>query len=153
LTRFTDDARIPALTLANAPTGENRSRFETAPLTAATRLSGSATARVRLTFTGVANVTALLVDRAPDGTATIVTRAWTDPRNRLSDWVSQPVLPGMPYDLKLTFMPRDYKLEAGHRLGLVVLSSDNEATLRPTPGTGLTLDPAGTSVTVPLASS
>ncbi|MCA8060868.1 hypothetical protein LGM89_04400 [Burkholderia sp. AU31624] len=44
-------------------------------------------------------------------------------------------------------------LEAGHRLGLVVLSSDNEATLRPTPGTGLTLDPAGTSVTVPLASS
>nr|WP_256990075.1 CocE/NonD family hydrolase C-terminal non-catalytic domain-containing protein [Burkholderia sp. AU15512] len=44
-------------------------------------------------------------------------------------------------------------LEAGHRLGLVVLSSDNEATLWPTPGTGLTLDPAGTSVTVPLASS
>nr|WP_179250076.1 MULTISPECIES: CocE/NonD family hydrolase C-terminal non-catalytic domain-containing protein [Burkholderia] len=44
-------------------------------------------------------------------------------------------------------------LEAGHRLGLVVLSRDNEATLRPTPGTGLTLDPAGTSVTVPLASS
>ena len=54
LARFTDDARITALTLANAPTGENRSRFETAPLTAATRLSGSATARVRLTFTAVA---------------------------------------------------------------------------------------------------
>lgn len=153
LARFTDDARIPALTLANTATGEHRSRFETAPLTAATRLSGSATARVRLTFSGAANVTALLVDRAPDGTATIVTRAWTDPRNRVSDWLSQPVLPGMPYDLKLTFMPRDYTLEAGHRLGLVVLSSDNEATLRPTPGTGLALDPAGTSVTVPLVSS
>nr|WP_175799965.1 Xaa-Pro dipeptidyl-peptidase [Burkholderia anthina] len=153
LTRFTDDARIPALTLANTATGEHRSRFETAPLTAATRISGSATARVRLTFTGAANVTALLVDRAPDGTATIVTRAWTDPRNRVSDWLSQPVLPGMPYDLKLTFMPRDYALEAGHRLGLVVLSSDSEATLRPMPGTGLALDPAGTSVTVPLVSS
>ncbi|AOK19987.1 X-prolyl-dipeptidyl aminopeptidase [Burkholderia cepacia] len=149
LVKFTDDARIPALTLANAPTGENRSRFETAPLASATRISGTATARVRLTFTAVANVTALLVDRAPDGTATIVTRAWTDPRNRLSEWVSQPVLPGMPYDLKLTFMPRDYRLEAGHQLGLVVLSSDNEATLRPTPGTELSLDPAGTSVTVP----
>ncbi|MDI9682294.1 CocE/NonD family hydrolase C-terminal non-catalytic domain-containing protein, partial [Burkholderia cenocepacia] len=62
LARFTDDARIPALTLANTPTGENRSRFETAPLTAATRISGTATAHVRLTFTGVANVTALLVD-------------------------------------------------------------------------------------------
>ncbi|AFQ49710.1 Xaa-Pro dipeptidyl-peptidase [Burkholderia cepacia] len=153
LARFTDDARIPALTLANTPTGANRSRFETAPFTAATRLSGTAIARVRLTFTGVANVTALLVDRAPDGTATIVTRAWTDPRNRVSDWLSAPVLPGMPYDLKLTFMPRDYKLEAGHTLGLVVLSSDSEATLRPTPGTGLALDPAGTSVTVPLVSS
>ncbi|QQJ99748.1 Xaa-Pro dipeptidyl-peptidase [Burkholderia ambifaria] len=153
LARFTDDASIPALTLANATTGEHRGRFETAAFTAATRLSGTATARVRLTFTGVANVTALLVDRAPDGTATIVTRAWTDPRNRLSDWFSEPVLPGMPYDLKLTFMPRDYKLEAGHKLGLVVLSSDNEATLRPTPGTGVALDPAGTSVTVPLVSS
>ncbi|MET3553603.1 Xaa-Pro dipeptidyl-peptidase [Burkholderia sp. 567] len=153
LARFTDDASIPALTLANATTGEHRGRFETAAFTAATRLSGTATARVRLTFTGVANVTALLVDRAPDGTATIVTRAWTDPRNRLSDWFSEPVLPGMPYDLKLTFMPRDYKLEAGHKLGLVVLSSDNEATLRPTPGTGLALDPAGTSVTVPLVAS
>ncbi|KAB0644035.1 Xaa-Pro dipeptidyl-peptidase [Burkholderia latens] len=153
LARFTDDATIPALTLANATTGEHRGRFETAPFASATRIAGTATARVRLTFTGVANVTALLVDRAPDGTATIVTRAWTDPRNRVSDWFSEPVLPGMPYDLKLTFMPRDYKLEAGHKLGLVVLSSDNEATLRPAPGTGLALDPAGTSVTVPLVSS
>ncbi|WP_431822933.1 Xaa-Pro dipeptidyl-peptidase [Burkholderia sp. F1] len=149
LVKFTDDARIPALTLANTATGEHRSRFETAPLASATRISGTATARVRLTFSAVANVTALLVDRAPDGSAKIVTRAWTDPRNRLSSWFSEPVLPGMPYDLHLTFMPRDYRLEAGHRLGLVVLSSDNEATLRPTPGTELTLDPAGTSVTVP----
>ncbi|OXI97029.1 hypothetical protein CFB41_28810 [Burkholderia sp. AU33803] len=57
----------------------------------------------------------------------------------------------------LDWLPRRnlflFLLEAGHRLGLVVLSRDNEATLRPTPGTGLTLDPAGTSVTVPLASS
>ncbi|MFA8328860.1 Xaa-Pro dipeptidyl-peptidase [Burkholderia ubonensis] len=149
LVKFTDDARITALTLANAATGKHRSRFETAPFASATRLSGTATARVRLTFSAVANVTALLVDRAPDGSATIVTRAWTDPRNRVSSWFSEPVLPGMPYDLRLTFMPRDYRLEAGHRLGLVVLSSDNEATLRPTPGTELSLDPAGTSVTVP----
>ncbi|KVG82215.1 X-prolyl-dipeptidyl aminopeptidase [Burkholderia ubonensis] len=149
LVKFTDDARITALTLANATTGEHRSRFETAPLASATRISGTATARVRLTFSAVANVTALLVDRAPDGSATIVTRAWTDPRNRVSSWFSEPVLPGMPYDLRLTFMPRDYRLEAGHRLGLVVLSSDNEATLRPTPGTELSLDPSGTSVTVP----
>ncbi|KGS67248.1 hydrolase CocE/NonD family protein [Burkholderia pseudomallei MSHR7527] len=150
LAKFTDDARIMALALANANTGEHRSRFETAPVASATRLSGTATARVRLTFSAAANVTALLIDRAPDGSATIITRAWTDPRNRLSSWFSEPVLPGMPYDLRLAFMPRDYRLEAGHRLGLVVLSSDNEATLRPTPGTELTLDPAGTSVTVPL---
>ncbi|WP_305728660.1 CocE/NonD family hydrolase C-terminal non-catalytic domain-containing protein, partial [Burkholderia ubonensis] len=69
LVKFTDDARITALTLANATTGEHRSRFETAPLASATRISGTATARVRLTFSAVANVTALLVDRAPDGSA------------------------------------------------------------------------------------
>ncbi|KVE38477.1 Xaa-Pro dipeptidyl-peptidase [Burkholderia sp. TSV86] len=150
LVRFTDDARILALTLANTADGAHRGRFETQPLAQATRISGTATAQVRLTFSAAANVTALLVDRAPDGSATIITRAWTDPRNRKSIWHSQPVLAGMPYDLRLTFMPRDYRLEAGHRLGLVVLSSDYEATLRPTPGTELTLDPAGTSVTVPL---
>ncbi|WP_323123407.1 Xaa-Pro dipeptidyl-peptidase [Burkholderia alba] len=148
---FTDNAQIRALTLANADSGEHRGRFETAPLATASRISGTATARVRVTLSAAANVTALLVDRGPDGKVSIVTRAWTDPRNRASLWWSQPVLAGMPYDLQLTFMPRDYTLEAGHRLGLVVLSSDYEATLRPTPGTELRLDPAGTSLTVPLA--
>ncbi|WDD93154.1 Xaa-Pro dipeptidyl-peptidase [Burkholderia sp. FERM BP-3421] len=148
---FSDDARIPALTLANTDSGAHRSRFETAPLATASRISGTPTARVRVTLSAAANLTALIVDRAPDGTATIVTRAWTDARNPVSMWWSQPVLAGMPYDLQLTFMPRDYTLEPGHRLGLVVLSSDNEATLRPTPGTELRLDPVGTSLTVPLA--
>ncbi|WP_186150555.1 Xaa-Pro dipeptidyl-peptidase [Burkholderia gladioli] len=152
LLTFRDDARIDALTLANAPDGAHRGRFETAPFTAASRLSGTATAHVRLTFSAAANVTALLVDRAPDGTATIVTRAWADPRNPLSIRHSLPVLAGLPYELKLSFMPRDYTIAAGHRLGLVVLSSDYEATLRPAPGTELRLDPAGTEVTVPLAS-
>ncbi|MGH8783384.1 Xaa-Pro dipeptidyl-peptidase [Paraburkholderia sp.] len=150
---FTDDAQIMALDLANADSGAHRSRFDTAPLATASRLSGTATAKVRLAFSGVANVTGLLVDRAPDGTATIITRAWTDPRNRASIGASQPVQPAMPYDLQLTFMPRDYTLAAGHRLGFVVLSSDYEATLRPEAGTELQLDPAGTSLTVPLGAA
>lgn len=150
---FIDDAQIRALDLANTDSAAHRGRFDTAPLATASRLSGTATAKVRLAFSAVANVTGLLIDRAPDGTATIITRAWTDPRNRASIGTSQLVQPGMPYDLQLTFMPRDYTLAAGHRLGLVVLSSDYEATLRPEAGTELRLDPAGTSLTVPLGAA
>ena len=45
---------------------------------------------------------------------------------------------------------KDAVIPAGRRLGLMVLSSDREYTVRPAPGTQLTLDLAGSSFTLPI---
>jgi X-Pro dipeptidyl-peptidase len=39
---------------------------------------------------------------------------------------------------------------AGHRIGLVVVSTDFDYTLRPLPGTQLTLDPDGSELSLPV---
>ena len=45
--------------------------------------------------------------------------------------------------------PRDMVIPAGRRLGLMVLSSDRDYTVRPAGGTELTLDLANSSFTLP----
>jgi hypothetical protein len=54
------------------------------------------------------------------------------------------------YQLNFDMQPKDSVIAAGRRIGLVVMSSDNEYTIRPAPGTQLTLDLAGSSVTLPV---
>ena len=104
----------------------------------------------------------LLVDRAPDGTVSIITRAWTDPQNRTSISESEEVVPGTTYDLTLEFEPVDYVLPAGHSLALVALSSDstegnegdtyfpNDFSQHPPAGTRLTVDTSRTSLSLPV---
>ncbi len=96
-----------------------------------------------------ANVTALLVDYGPGGTASIVTRGWIDPQNRDSISTSAPLVRGQLYSLRFGLQPDDYVFAAGHRIGLVVISTDFHYTLRPDPGTELSLDPRASSVTLP----
>jgi X-Pro dipeptidyl-peptidase len=40
--------------------------------------------------------------------------------------------------------------KAGHRIGLVVVSTDHDYTIRPLPGTELTLDPDNSEVSLPV---
>ena len=53
-------------------------------------------------------------------------------------------------------MPHDYEFQAGSRIGLVLLSSDWEGepplifTLRPPPGTEITVDTAASKLTLPV---
>jgi X-Pro dipeptidyl-peptidase len=46
--------------------------------------------------------------------------------------------------------PTDEFIPAGKRLALVVMSSDQQFTLWPLPGTELTLDLSGSSISVPV---
>ena len=57
--------------------------------------------------------------------------------------------PGTFYKLDFDMQPRDMVIAAGRRLGLMVLSSDRDYTVRPAGGTELTLDLAGSSFTLP----
>ncbi|WP_405150276.1 Xaa-Pro dipeptidyl-peptidase [Sphaerisporangium sp. NBC_01403] len=146
-----DDASKRAQALADAVTSPNRLAYKSGALTGAVRLSGTPQVSLRMSFgRPAANVTALLVDYDQNGKAKIITRGWADPQNRKSISETEPVKPGSPYRLDFDMQPHDYVFQAGHRVGIVVLSSDYEYTIRPTPGTTLYLDTTKSTVTLPL---
>ncbi|WP_026316630.1 Xaa-Pro dipeptidyl-peptidase [Actinokineospora enzanensis] len=148
---LTDDATKLADTLANAATSPNRLTYLTRPASTSLRISGKGGVYLRTSFDRpAANLTALLVDRAPDGKTDIITRGWTDPQNRANISRTDRIQPGKSYDLRVDLVPDDYVLPAGHQLGLVVLSSDNEFTLRPAPGTGVSIDLKSSNLTLPV---
>ncbi|MEV5535450.1 Xaa-Pro dipeptidyl-peptidase [Saccharopolyspora shandongensis] len=149
-----DDAGRLAEDLAAAPSSPNRLAYLGAPLAAPARVSGTVRAELALTFDRpAANVTALLVDQAPDGAVTVVTRGWADPQNRHAIDRTSPIEPGKNYSINVVMQPDDYVFAPGHRLGIVVLSSDHDFTLRPKPGAGLELDLSRTRFRLPIVGS
>lgn len=144
----TDVALIPNPDTANP----NRLAYLSAPLTKATHLSGTPSVALRASVDNryAANLTAVLVDYAPDGAATVVTRGWTDVQNRDGSDRTTPIVQGREYTFDWPLEPDDYVFPAGHRIGLVVVSTDMNFTLRPDPGTRLTVNPGKSSVTLPV---
>ena len=100
-----------------------------------------------------ANLTAVLVDYGPAGSPdapVMVTRGWLDPQNRLSLRTRASDPPGQAYDLRWDLQPDDYVFRAGRRIGLVVVSTDHDYTIRPDPGTRLTLRPSASVISLPV---
>jgi X-Pro dipeptidyl-peptidase len=100
-----------------------------------------------------ANLTAVLVDYGPEGSAeppVMVTRGWLDPQNRSSISRSRAIRRGQEYEFRWDLQPDDYIFPAGHRIGLVVVSTDHDYTIRPAPGTRLTLDPDDSRISLPV---
>ena len=146
-----DDATITAQTSAQAATSDVRLLYQSPVLSQNVRISEVPWLSLDMSSSKPkANLTGVLVDYAPDGTATILTRGWLDPENRDSAAVTEPVTPGTFYRLRFDMQPKDSVITAGHRIGVMILSSDNEATIRPAPGTQLTMDLARSSVHLPV---
>ena len=61
----------------------------------------------------------------------IITRGWMCAQNRRSNYNKDRVVPGEMYDFEFDMQPADYTVLKGHRIGLVIYSSDAEATQRP----------------------
>ena len=80
----------------------------------------------------------------------IITRGWADPQNHESIYTSQPLEPGVYYDLTFELQPDDQIIPAGQQIGLVIFSSDQEFTLHPEPGTELKIDLKRSSLTLPI---
>jgi len=149
--QLVDDATKTVEQLTDAVSSDNRLSYATTAATTPLRISGAPRIRLLVAFDRpAANVTAVLVDRGPDGRNAIVSRGWTDPQNRNGADVTEPVHIGQFYSLGVRFEPKDYVLPAGHRYGLVLLSSDHDYTLRPKPGTGLSVDLVGTELSLPV---
>ena len=135
-----DDASVDANVLVAAPASPNRLVYQTPALASPVHVSGTASVTVKMAFDQpAANVSAMLVDYKATGAPFIVTRGWMDPQNRESLSKTTPVVPGTAYTLTFELQPHDYIFPAGSKLGLVLLSSDRLFTLRPPPGTRLTV--------------
>jgi predicted acyl esterase len=148
---LTDDAGVTAATLMNAPTEDSRLLYQTGVLRQPVRISGTPTVSLNASFSRPkANLTAILVSLPETGNGTILTRGWIDPQNRSSDWRTKKVTPGVFYRLEFDLQPKDVVVPAGRRLGLMVISSDREFTVRPAPGTRVTLDVAGSRLSLPV---
>lgn len=146
-----DDSSKLAEDLVDLPRSGNRLSYATRASTTPLRLSGTPSVDLAISFDRpAANVTALLVDRGPDGRSHVITRGWADPQNRSDLDRTKPVKPGETYRLRVDLQPQDYVVPAGHSVEFVLLSSDYDYTLRPKPGAGLSIDLTSTTVELPV---
>ncbi|WP_351225450.1 Xaa-Pro dipeptidyl-peptidase [Streptomyces sp. NPDC002133] len=80
----------------------------------------------------------------------IVSRGWLDVRNRHSVERQSHVVEGREYRLEWGMQPQDHVFEKGHRLGVVLISTDYDYTLRYPAGTQLSVRAGLSTVTLPV---
>jgi hypothetical protein len=141
------------LALMNSATSPNRLSFQTPALNRDVRISGTTVVNMRVKFSAArANVSAQLVAYPPAGNPFVVDRGWIDPENRSGDYsLTQPMTPNTYYNLRFDMQGKDYIVPTGWRLGLVLLSSHGNYTVRPAPGLVMTVDLANSNLELPLA--
>ena len=128
--------------------------FRGAPLTSGIRMTGAARLELSLEVDrDHAQIAPLLVDVAPDGTTTTVSRGFLNLQYRDGLGRAQPLPPGEPVRATVTFKPQDQSFEAGHRVGLIVQGSNTVWAVPDDPGAGYTLrlGERGSSLVLPLA--
>lgn len=154
---LTDNFSFSGSTLAQAEWTDHRLLYLTDPLTEAIHISGTPKITIRASSNRPAvNLSVWLVElpwsnnRNPRMTDNIITRGWADLQNYKSLRVSEKLVPGKFYNMTFDLEPDDQIIPAGKQIGLLIFSSDREFTLRPDPGTSLTVDLDGTTLTLPI---
>jgi X-Pro dipeptidyl-peptidase len=147
-----DNATISPATLMNAAASPNRLLFKTPALLQPIRISGTPTIQLTMAFSKPkANLTAHLISYpAAGGNGTVISRGWIDPENRSSPAVTEAIATGRSYKLTFDFQPKDSVLAAGRRLGVMILSSDRDHSIRPAPGTELTMNLKESKLRLPI---
>jgi X-Pro dipeptidyl-peptidase len=138
---LTDDATQSATQLAGAASSPNRLVYSTPKLTKPLHVSGAPAVTLRVaSSTAAANLSVMLYTRDAAGTFRLVTRGWADPQNHDDAYGQGEALrPGKPVDVTFEMEPDDQIIPAGQQLHLMVFSSDKDHTLRPRPGTQLSV--------------
>jgi X-Pro dipeptidyl-peptidase len=159
-----DDVTFSGAQLAANAQSPNRLIYATPELTAPVHLSGVARVSARLAASkSAANLSVWLVQlpwtEGQGANANLISRGWADPQNAASltkggnyDAQSRgtPLEAGKFVTLTFDLQPDDQIIPAGKRIGLMIFSSDRDFTLWPKPGTELTIDLDGTSLTLPV---
>ncbi|TAK16626.1 MAG: Xaa-Pro dipeptidyl-peptidase [Acidobacteria bacterium] len=159
-----DNVEFSGAVLAKAENSANRLIYATPALSQPVHISGTPTITIRMASSKPAvNLSVWLVQLpwadGPIGTSNLITRGWADPQNWKSlttggDYHSKtpgtPLKPGEFVSLTFMLQPDDQIIPAGIKIGLMIMSSDRDFTLWPTPGTELTVDLDGTSLKLPI---
>jgi X-Pro dipeptidyl-peptidase len=165
--KLTDDFHVTPTTMAVAATSTNRLLYALPALKDSIHLSGRPVVTLKLAANKPAvNLSVYLVTLPYDSTRIgsagqvgVVTRGWADPQNYKSltgdaDYTSmakgEPLKPGQFYSMTFPLQSDDQIILPGQQLGLMIFSSDAGFTLRPSPGSELTIDLDGTSITLPI---
>ena len=151
-----DNYSFKGANLAMADWSNHRLLFATTPLKEELHISGTASVKIKLSSNRpAANLSVWVVslpwaEKSRRITDNIITRGWADPQNHQSLVESEPLEPGKFYELEFTLQPDDQVIPVGKQIGLMIFSSDRDFTLWPEPGTELTIDISGTSLTLPI---
>ena len=152
-----DDYSIKYTKLIDSTNIKHRLLYVTPVLQENIRISGVSTVSVKLACNKpAANLSVYLVslpfNESKDAKIyeNLITRGWADPQNHSSLTKGEALVPGQFYQVTFDLMPDDQIIRKGKQIGLLIFSSDNEFTLRPKPGTELTIDLNSTSITLPV---
>ena len=152
-----DNYSFSGSSLAKAETTEHRLLYVTPILTKDVHISGIPKIKIKMASSKpAANLSVWLVSLPWSEalntkiTDNIITRGWADPQNYRSLTESEPLVPGKFYEMEFELMPDDQIIPKGQQIGLMIFSSDKEFTLWPEPGTELTVDLEGTTLTLPI---
>jgi X-Pro dipeptidyl-peptidase len=165
--KLIDDYNVTPATMATAATSPNRLLYALPVFIDSVHLSGRTVVTLKLAASKPAvNLSVYLVTLPYDtarlgsaGQVGVVTRGWADPQNYKSltgegDYVSmakgEPLVTGRFYTMTFPLQPDDQIILPGQQLAIMILSSDAGFTLRPAPGSELTLDLDGSSFTLPV---
>jgi X-Pro dipeptidyl-peptidase len=173
--KLVDNVALNYAAMMQAAESPNRLLYATPELKEPVHLSGTATVTVRVASSkAAANLTVYLValpwEDPPPGrggrgggrgglSSSLITRGWADPQNHKSltkggnydaKARGEPLVPGTFYNVTFSLQPDDQIIPAGKRIGLMIMSSDPEFTLWPQPGTELTVEMSGTSLSLPV---
>jgi X-Pro dipeptidyl-peptidase len=153
--------------MALAATSQNRLLYALPVLRDSLHLSGRPVVTLRLAANKPAvNLSVYLVTLPYDSTRLgsagqvgVVTRGWADPQNHKSlkgdaDYVTmdtgERLNEGQFYTVTFPLQADDQVILPGQQLAIMIFSSDAGFTLRPAPGSELTLDLDGSSFSIPV---
>ena len=152
--KLTDDVSFAGNALALTEQSNNRLIYATPALLEPLHISGTPRVTIRVAANKpAANLSVWLVALPWDtarGTPSLITRGWADPQNHKSITKGEPLVPGQFVNVTFDLQPDDQVIPAGKRIGIMIFSSDRDFTLWPQPGTELTIDLAGTTLTLPV---
>jgi X-Pro dipeptidyl-peptidase len=152
-----DNFSFSGAALAQAEWTQHRLMYVSPTLSEPLHLSGTPEITLRLSCNQpAANLSVWLVSLPWNArknakiTDNIITRGWADPQNHRSLTESEPLIPGQFYEMTFALQPDDQVIPKDQQIGLMIFSSDRDFTLRPDPGTALTIDLDATSIRLPI---